>query len=213
MTHDTRLASASHHRPHFTDVTTELQDGEATCPRSRRWWVAKSGLEPRSESPCAQLWSAQWRPPASKGCQEVAGEVRLLGTARGQISDRALEASAGAWVRGRSPGRSEGLQRCLEACLPHSVLVGQGHGPSIVLWTLPAQGPHIRDFRRPGQNHLHFPEKLSPGGRGGDCWEGHWRQVCQLPLDRTCRPGPRDGPPLLKQREEKAGTHFHFRAG
>lgn len=46
--------------------------------------------------------------------------------------------------------------------MSHGVLASHGLGPSIVLWTLPAQGPHIRDFQSPGPSCIHFPEKLPP---------------------------------------------------
>lgn len=214
MTHNTGLASESHHHPHFTDVTMSFRMARLLAQGHTTGGWQSQDLNPGQILPAHNYGVPSGDPQLPEGCQEVAGEVTLL-EQQCQISDGAMETSAGAWVRGRSPGRSQKLQSCLEACLPPSVLVSHGHGPSIVLRTPPAQGLHIRDFRRPGQNYLHFPEELSPGGRWPR-WGLLGRALAAgLSTSRTC-PGPRDGPPrsaLLKPREEKALTHFHFRAG
>lgn len=108
--------------------------------------------------------------------------MRLLGTASSQISDEAMEASAGAWVRGRSPGRSEGLQSCLEACLPHSVLVGHGHGPA--LFSGPSQ-PRARTFGISGglaRTTFTFRRNFPPVAEVGTAGKGTGGRSVNFPL-------------------------------
>ena len=67
------LASAGRHCPHFTDVTAEPQNSEATCQRPSQ------DLNPDLILPAHHCGVPRGDPQLPKGCQEVAGEARLFG--------------------------------------------------------------------------------------------------------------------------------------
>lgn len=166
-------------------------------------------------------------PQLPKGRQEAAGEVRFLGTTHGPHFWEPWTPALGSRAQGHAGSGCSRQQRGTVAACREALLVPQCCCPNIVLWTLPAQGPHVRDFRRPGHNDLHFSGEAFPGRLG---WGLSWTQApCTaqgllgraLAAARSTFPGPdRSWPPhcpphspLLKPREEKSETHFHFRAG
>lgn len=121
---------------------------------------------------------AQWRPAASK---------RLSGgrwTGAVPWNNQWPGFRRGPWEPALGPGAQGHACRCCSRQRRGTAAAGlealrapQRPRPDIVLWTLPAPGPHTGYFRWPGHNHLHFPEQLSPGSWGeGELDPGplHW---------------------------------------